>query len=145
LKFMLVSQSWKVSCHFVFILNLILFLLIVIYFGFFIFFFQFHPSKFGFIKFLYHIWSSFFWLQFILFWILFLIDFFFQFHPSTFDFMLVLYQIWFSLFWFYFFYFGSCFWMIFFFIPSQVFGWLVIWLHNFFRFVFMIWVMGLKD
>jgi len=43
LEFMLVSQSWKVSCHFVFILNLIIFLLIAIYFGFFIFFFNFIP------------------------------------------------------------------------------------------------------
>jgi hypothetical protein len=43
LEFMLVSQSWKVSCHFVFILNLILFFFIAIYFGFFIFFFNFIP------------------------------------------------------------------------------------------------------
>jgi hypothetical protein len=52
--------------------------------------FQFYPSTFGFGLFLCEIWSLFFWLLFVLFWIIFL--FFFQFHPLTFGWLKILFH-----------------------------------------------------
>jgi hypothetical protein len=76
--------------HLTFILSLVLILSIVVFFLFLIeFYFQFRSSIFDFNLFLCEIWSSFFLLLFIWFWILFIIIIF-QFHPLTFIWLRIL-------------------------------------------------------
>jgi hypothetical protein len=85
--FVFFYQIWSLSFWFLFILLLIFFYWIL--------FFDLIPNHLILIFFSFSIWSSFLWLQLLLFWVIFLINYFlFQFHPLLFNFTKLSYRIW---------------------------------------------------